>query len=61
VIRALGRWLTFLRIVRGEVRPHVLKNDLARVRRLQASTARRVHLSQLRPGQTAGRTFGDTQ
>jgi hypothetical protein len=61
VIRALARWLAFLRIVRGDLRPHVLKNDLARVRRLQASAARQVHLSQLRPGQVAGRTFGDTQ
>jgi hypothetical protein len=61
VIRALARWLTFLRVVRGEVRPRVLKNDWARVQRLQTLAARRVHQSQLPPGHSAGRIFGDTQ
>lgn len=60
MIRALIRWLTFLLSVYGDPKPYVLKNDVARVRRLQRAAAIRHNLSQLRPGQPAGRTFGDT-
>lgn len=60
MIRALRRWLAFLRTIYGDRRPYVLKNDLARVRRRQQAAAIRHHLAQLRPGQVAGRTFGDT-
>ncbi len=60
MIGLLRRWLAFLSTVYGDRRPYVLKNDLARVRRLQRAAAMRHHLSQLRPGQPAGPTFGDT-
>lgn len=60
MIAALRRWLAFLRTVYADPGPHVLKNDWARVRRHQQAAAVRHHLTQLRPGQVAGRTFGDT-
>lgn len=59
---AIGRWLAFLRLMRGE-RPHVLQNDWARVRLRQQTAAREAFLSRQHPGQRvfAGRDFGDTQ
>ncbi|ALL14290.1 hypothetical protein AQ619_13570 [Caulobacter henricii] len=62
MIRALGRWLKFLRLMRGAA-PHVLQNDLARVRRRQQAAAREAFLSRQHPAQRvfAGRDFGDTQ
>jgi hypothetical protein len=62
MIRALGRWLTFLRMMRGQP-PHVLRSDVARVRRRQQAAAREAFLSRQHPGQRvfAGRDFGDTQ
>jgi len=62
VIRALGRWLAFLRLMWGE-QPHVLRNDVDRVRRRQQTAAREAFLSRQHPGQRvfAGRDLGDTQ
>lgn len=47
MIRALRRWLTFLREIRGEPEPRVLRNSVDRVRRLQRRVAQQANRNPL--------------